>query len=78
MVEDAHEVSVTVAAIELGISRERSIRRIQTRELQGRRDSARGWLVSIHSIEECRRRAAETAQGPTPEEPRAERGQCDQ
>ncbi len=41
---------VAEAAIRLGITRERVIRLVQTRQLGGRRDPRRGWLVDETSL----------------------------
>ena len=50
MIRPCPELTVAKAAVQLGMTRERVIRRIQTRQLEGRRDAERGWLVSADSI----------------------------
>jgi hypothetical protein len=54
----AGEIPAAQAALRLGISRERLIRLVQTRELKGRRDE-RGWWVELAGLERLKPRAAQ-------------------
>jgi hypothetical protein len=45
------EEPVITAAMRMGMTRERVIRRIQTRHLVGRRDPELGWLVDSSSVD---------------------------
>jgi hypothetical protein len=51
------EVTAAVAALRIGMTRDRVVRRIQTRELHGRFDAKRGWVVSIASLDAYAKRA---------------------
>ena len=51
---ETEEMTAIEAALALGISRERVIRRIETGKLPGRRDAARGWLVNRDAVEAAR------------------------
>ena len=58
--QQADEIAVADAAVRLRISRERVIRLIQVGQLHGRRDAARGWLVSEDAVAKfARRRSGE-------------------
>ena len=48
------EISAAQAALQLGLSRERVIRLVQTGKLAGRRDPALGWRVSRDAVDAIR------------------------
>jgi hypothetical protein len=50
------ELPAAEGALQLGMSRERLVRLIQSGELAGRRDSDQGWLVAQAAVEQRLRR----------------------
>lgn len=47
----AREIAAADGALRAGMSRERLIRKIQTKAIKGRRDPERGWLVLEASLD---------------------------
>ena len=52
------ELTATEAALQMGLSRERVIRFVQTGKLPGRRDPVEGWRVDRKAVEAARRTVA--------------------
>jgi hypothetical protein len=49
------ELTASVAAHNLGMSRERVVRDVQRGKLRGRYDAEQGWLVDADAVEEYKR-----------------------